>query len=164
MMFAKHLLRAVPNFCSYQVGLAWQTEDTIVSSNSLENLHFLSPANAPYLYKKIISLIWEGIHLAKIISIIPYTLIIFPFSKVPKGTVIKTENGSFLASLDKEGDIFIAARGGAGGKGNHFFLSNENRAPAVAEVGAEGQVRVVKIELKTMAHFGLVSNKSENQK
>ncbi|KAK3799136.1 hypothetical protein RRG08_051411 [Elysia crispata] len=78
------------------------------------------------------------------------------FIEVPKGTVIKTENGSFLASLDKEGDIFIAARGGAGGKGNHFFLSNENRAPAVAEVGAEGQVRVVKIELKTMAHFGLI--------
>ncbi|RUS90790.1 hypothetical protein EGW08_001409 [Elysia chlorotica] len=78
------------------------------------------------------------------------------YIEVPKGTVIKSENGGLLASLDKEDDVFIAARGGAGGKGNHFFLSNENRAPAVAEVGAEGQVREVKVELKTMAHFGLI--------
>ena len=73
--------------------------------------------------------------------------------------MIKSESGSLLASLDNEGDIFVAARGGAGGKGNHFFLTNENRAPAVAEVGAEGQSRVVKVELKTMAHFGLVGAK-----
>ncbi|GFS20128.1 GTPase Obg [Elysia marginata] len=78
------------------------------------------------------------------------------YLEVPKGTVIKSGNGSILASLDKEGDFFIAARGGAGGKGNHFFLSNENRAPAVAELGAEGQVRLVKVELKTMAHFGMI--------
>ncbi|GFN79232.1 GTPase obg [Plakobranchus ocellatus] len=78
------------------------------------------------------------------------------YIEVPKGTVIKSESGSLLASLDREGEMFVAARGGAGGKGNHFFLTNENRAPAVAEVGAEGQTRLVRVELKTMAHFGLI--------
>lgn len=78
------------------------------------------------------------------------------YIEVPHGTVIKSETGSVLASLDSEGEIYVAARGGAGGKGNHFFLSNENRAPTVAELGAEGQARLVKVELKTMAHFGMI--------
>ena len=51
----------------------------------------------------------------------------------------------------------MAARGGAGGKGNHFFLSNENRAPAKAELGARGQAMRLRVELRTMAHAGLVS-------
>ena len=62
-----------------------------------------------------------------------------------------------LASLDDPNSRFIAARGGAGGRGNHFFLSNENRAPAIAEKGALGQERTLLVELKTMAHAGLVS-------
>ena len=74
------------------------------------------------------------------------------------GTVVKTESGRLLGSLEKHGEIFVAARGGAGGKGNHFFLSNENRAPAKAELGAKGQEMRLRVELRTMAHAGLVSS------
>ncbi|CAG5114779.1 unnamed protein product [Candidula unifasciata] len=76
--------------------------------------------------------------------------------EVPLGTVVRSPEGKILSSLDKEGDLFIAARGGAGGKGNHFFLSNENRAPSAAEIGAAGVSRTLHVELKTMAHAGLI--------
>lgn len=77
-------------------------------------------------------------------------------AQVPIGTVVRSDVGKILSSLDKDGDLYVAARGGAGGKGNYFFLTNENRAPAVAEIGAAGQTRHVSVELKTMAHAGLV--------
>jgi len=76
--------------------------------------------------------------------------------EVPLGTVIKSESGKVLASLDQTDSIFVAARGGAGGKGNYFFLSNENRAPTISEEGALGQERKLMIELKIMAHAGLI--------
>lgn len=69
---------------------------------------------------------------------------------------MRAPEGNILSSLDKVGDLFVAARGGAGGKGNHFFLSNENRAPLIAEIGATGVSRLLHVELKTMAHAGLV--------
>ena len=73
------------------------------------------------------------------------------------GTLVKTDVGGLLGSLEKPGEVFVVARGGAGGKGNHFFLSNEDRAPARAELGAKGQERRLRVELRTMAHAGLVS-------
>ncbi|BFZ12987.1 hypothetical protein BsWGS_16026 [Bradybaena similaris] len=76
--------------------------------------------------------------------------------EVPLGTVVRSPEGNILSSLDKAGDLFVAARGGAGGKGNHFFLSNENRAPSIAEIGAIGVSRLLHVELKTMAHAGLI--------
>lgn len=72
------------------------------------------------------------------------------------GTVIKSEEGQTLASLDEAEAMFIAARGGSGGKGNYYFLSNENRAPTECEKGALGQERTLCVELKTMAHAGLI--------
>ncbi|XP_067651181.1 mitochondrial ribosome-associated GTPase 2-like [Haliotis asinina] len=76
--------------------------------------------------------------------------------EVPVGTVVKDEDGKILSSLEASGEYFVAARGGAGGHGNNVFLSNENRAPAYAESGAQGQRRVLLVELKTMAHAGLI--------
>jgi len=76
--------------------------------------------------------------------------------EVPMGTVIKSEEGQTLASLDEAEAMFIAARGGSGGKGNYYFLSNENRAPTECEKGALGQERTLCVELKTMAHAGLI--------
>ena len=61
-----------------------------------------------------------------------------------------------LTSLDEEYDYYIAARGGAGGRGNNFFLTNENRAPAKAELGAFGENRQMMLELRVMANAGLV--------
>jgi len=76
--------------------------------------------------------------------------------EVPVGTLVKSENGELLVDLDTDGGKYIAARGGAGGKGNHFFLSNENRHPRVAQRGAKGEEKVLNLELKTMAHAGLI--------
>ncbi|KAI2643875.1 Mitochondrial ribosome-associated GTPase 2 [Labeo rohita] len=78
------------------------------------------------------------------------------YISVPVGTVVK-EEGRTLADLSHHGQLYTAAYGGAGGKGNRFFLSNENRAPLTATPGEKGQERVVQLELRTMAHAALVS-------
>ena len=44
-----------------------------------------------------------------------------------------------VAELTTEGSMFLAARGGAGGKGNAYFKSSEKQAPMLAEVGGEGE-------------------------
>ncbi|KAG8181523.1 hypothetical protein JTE90_014253 [Oedothorax gibbosus] len=75
--------------------------------------------------------------------------------RVPIGTLVKQED-QVLCDLNEQDAKFIAARGGAGGHGNHFFLSNENRHPDIAEKGAIGETRKLDLELKIMAHIGLV--------
>ncbi|XP_061650779.1 mitochondrial ribosome-associated GTPase 2 [Phyllopteryx taeniolatus] len=77
------------------------------------------------------------------------------FICVPIGTVVK-EQGRTLMDLSEHGQVYLAVFGGAGGKGNRFFLSNENRAPMSATPGSVGQERVLHLELRTMAHAGLV--------
>nr|XP_029132411.1 mitochondrial ribosome-associated GTPase 2-like isoform X2 [Labrus bergylta] len=74
---------------------------------------------------------------------------------VPLGTVVK-EEGTTVVDLSENGQEYLAVFGGSGGKGNRFFLSNENRAPMTATPGLEGQERVLHLELRTMAHAGLV--------
>lgn len=71
------------------------------------------------------------------------------------GTLVK-EGNEVLADLSRPGDEFIAAVGGTGGKGNRFFLANDNRAPTTCTPGQPGQERVLFLELKTVAHAGLV--------
>lgn len=76
--------------------------------------------------------------------------------KVPIGTFFRDSSSQVVADLAKQKDFFIAARGGAGGKGNYFFLSNENRAPTTYEEGGVGEDRVLYAELRVIAHFGMV--------
>ena len=66
------------------------------------------------------------------------------------------EHGKIVVDLSDHGQEFLAAFGGAGGKGNRFFLSNENRAPMTATPGELGEERLFQLELRTMAHAGLV--------
>lgn len=61
-----------------------------------------------------------------------------------------------MADLSKEGMMFVAARGGAGGHGNHFFAGPTLQAPQIAELGGEGETCRYLLEVKTMAHIGLV--------
>ena len=76
---------------------------------------------------------------------------------VPVGTLIKNiETSKLIADMNKDGMKFLAAKGGAGGKGNHYFLNNSNRHPRVAEIGANGEVKHYILELKMIAHAGLV--------
>ncbi|KAM9855532.1 mitochondrial ribosome-associated GTPase 2 [Aulostomus maculatus] len=74
---------------------------------------------------------------------------------VPLGTIVK-EEGKLVVDLAKDGQEYLAAFGGAGGKGNRFFLTNENRAPMMSTPGTKGQERLLHLELRTMAHAGLV--------
>jgi len=76
--------------------------------------------------------------------------------EVPIGTQFKSADGRITADLDRDGAMFVAARGGAGGKGNSYFASSVNQAPEVAEFGAEGEKMTYIIEMKTLAHVGLV--------
>lgn len=77
--------------------------------------------------------------------------------KVPVGTIIRNADGGIVGDLGKEGLMFVAARGGAGGKGNHFFISDTEQAPKICEYGATGENFKYTLELKSMAHVGLVS-------
>lgn len=74
---------------------------------------------------------------------------------MPIGTVVK-EQGHIVADLAHHGQEYVVVHGGAGGKGNRFFLSNENRAPVTTTDGENGEERVLQLELRTMAHAGLV--------
>ena len=75
---------------------------------------------------------------------------------VPIGTSVKDRDGVVLADLVHDGDRWLAAEGGVGGKGNAKFLSNKRRAPGFAEQGEVGQERWVWLELKLMADVALV--------
>ncbi|XP_076973196.1 mitochondrial ribosome-associated GTPase 2 [Tamandua tetradactyla] len=77
------------------------------------------------------------------------------YVQVPLGTLVK-EGGEVVADLCCPGDEYVAALGGMGGKGNRFFLANDNRAPVTCTPGQPGQERVLLLELKTVAHAGLV--------
>ncbi|XP_012510011.1 PREDICTED: mitochondrial ribosome-associated GTPase 2 [Propithecus coquereli] len=77
------------------------------------------------------------------------------YIRVPVGTLVK-EGDDVVADLSRPGDEYIAALGGAGGKGNRFFLANDNRAPVTCTPGQLGQERVLYLELKTVAHAGMV--------
>ena len=75
---------------------------------------------------------------------------------VPVGTIVKDRDGEVLADLVHDGDRWLAAQGGVGGKGNARFLSNKRRAPGFAEQGEYGEERWVWLELKLMADVALV--------
>lgn len=76
--------------------------------------------------------------------------------KVPVGTIVKSQNGKVVGDMSKEGIMFVAARGGAGGKGNHFFVSDTNTAPDVCEYGADGEDAAYHLELRSMANIGFI--------
>jgi GTP-binding protein len=75
---------------------------------------------------------------------------------VPVGTVVKDAAGAVQCDLASDGDRFLIAEGGQGGRGNARFLSNRRRAPAFAEQGEKGQERWLDMELKLMADVALV--------
>ena len=56
--------------------------------------------------------------------------------KVPMGTVvIDQESGRIMKDLVEDGDSFVAAKGGKGGRGNVHVKSSIRQAPNFAEAG-----------------------------
>lgn len=77
--------------------------------------------------------------------------------KVPPGTVvIDEESGLVMKDLVHEGDSFVAAKGGKGGKGNVHYKNSVRQAPNFAEAGGFAKERAVVLEMKLIADVGLV--------
>lgn len=77
--------------------------------------------------------------------------------EVPIGTVVYDEQtDQFLCDLSNEGDEYVVAKGGKGGRGNASFKSSKNRVPRIAENGDLGEERSLVLELKLLADIGLI--------
>lgn len=76
---------------------------------------------------------------------------------VPMGTTVRVEeSGLLMADLIEDGQTFVVAKGGRGGRGNAHFHTSSNRAPTFAEKGEPGEERWVRLELKVLADVGLL--------
>jgi GTPase len=76
---------------------------------------------------------------------------------VPLGTLIREdETRQIIADLTEEGQTIVVAQGGRGGKGNKHFATATHRTPRFAQKGEPGQEAWLFLELKVLAHVGLV--------
>jgi len=76
---------------------------------------------------------------------------------VPTGTIVRdAKEGFVLKDLVEEGEQFVAAQGGRGGKGNTHYKSSINQSPRQRTLGGEGEQRLLLFELKVIADVGLV--------
>ncbi len=77
--------------------------------------------------------------------------------RVPVGTLIfDTDINMQIKDLDKPGMRVVVCKGGRGGKGNREFVSSTNQVPRIAQDGALGQERNLRLELKLIADVGMV--------
>lgn len=77
--------------------------------------------------------------------------------KVPMGTVVlDAESNRIMKDLVTDGDSFVCAKGGKGGRGNVRFKSSTRQAPNFAEAGGSAIERNIILELKLIADVGLV--------
>ncbi|MCK1194467.1 GTPase ObgE [Streptococcus uberis] len=76
---------------------------------------------------------------------------------VPQGTTVKdAETGKVITDLVENGQEYVIAKGGRGGRGNIRFATPRNPAPEIAENGEPGEERELELELKILADVGLV--------
>ncbi|MCI6011985.1 MAG: GTPase ObgE [Firmicutes bacterium] len=77
--------------------------------------------------------------------------------KVPMGTIVIDEaTGRVMKDLTEDGESFVAAKGGRGGRGNVHFKNSVRQAPNFAEAGGAAKERTVILEMKLIADVGLV--------
>jgi GTP-binding protein len=74
---------------------------------------------------------------------------------VPLGTLIYDEDG-LLADLSEQGQKFVVAKGGEGGRGSASFATSTRQAPAFREKGLPGEEREIRLELRVLSDVGLV--------
>ncbi|MCM8567784.1 GTPase ObgE [Gramella jeungdoensis] len=79
------------------------------------------------------------------------------YVEVPLGTVIRdSETNKIIKEITEDGQEFIVAEGGMGGRGNWHFKSSTNQTPRYAQPGIDGQQIDITLELKVLADVGLV--------
>lgn len=77
--------------------------------------------------------------------------------KVPEGTTIyDADTNLVIADLTKDKEQVVVAHGGRGGRGNKAFATHSEPAPKFSELGAPGEEKLIKCELKVMADVGLI--------
>jgi len=76
---------------------------------------------------------------------------------VPVGTVVKEKaTGDGLFDFIRPGQVFRAAKGGKGGRGNASYATATHQAPREWEPGRAGEEKNLALELKLIADVGLV--------
>src|SRR5580704_12910097 len=77
--------------------------------------------------------------------------------QVPVGTVVfDAETGEQLFDFTEDGQQWLAAKAGRGGRGNARFTSSTHQAPTEHEDGKPGEFKTLRLELKLLADVGLV--------
>jgi GTP-binding protein len=75
----------------------------------------------------------------------------------PIGTVVyDAETGEVLHDFTINGEKFIVAHGGRGGRGNARFATSTHQTPTEHEDGKPGDEKKLRLELKLLADVGLV--------
>lgn len=75
--------------------------------------------------------------------------------RLPLGTEVWHDN-TLIFDFDKPDMIERICIGGKGGMGNKTFATAESRTPAFATNGANGEMKLLHLALKYIAHIGLV--------
>lgn len=79
------------------------------------------------------------------------------YISVPKGTIVRDiDKDVVVADLSEEGQTFLIAKGGRGGRGNTHFATPTRQVPNFAEQGKKGAEKNIELELKMLADVGLV--------
>ena len=77
--------------------------------------------------------------------------------QVPVGTTVyDDETGDKLFDFTHDGETWLAAKGGGGGRGNARFATSTHQAPTRHEPGHPGDFRKLRLELRLLADVGLV--------
>ena len=76
---------------------------------------------------------------------------------IPQGTIIYDDiSNEVILDCCEIGQLYTVVRGGDGGQGNARFKSSRNQAPRKSTPGFEGEVRFIRLELRSLADVGLV--------
>ena len=78
------------------------------------------------------------------------------YLRIPIGTIVYNINKGTKEEIIKEGQSFLVAKGGNGGKGNFLLRSPRNVTPKEAKAGWPGESFDLKLELKFIANIGLI--------
>ena len=76
--------------------------------------------------------------------------------KVAPGTLVYDGSSELIGDLTEKDQQLVVAKGGRGGRGNQHFANSRNQAPRIAEKGAPGEEKTLRLELKLIADIGIV--------